>query len=92
MPRRSLCCEAFLKVTLFPVFACEGQQGDVTGTLDSGGHFTLVFCARTGLAAWTDLTVIRDKALEKIYFFIIDRLLFIRTKLAELRTRVKAAL
>jgi len=77
MPRRHLCSEAFLKVAFFPVFAREGQQGDVPCALDGGSHFSLVFCACTGLAARTDLSVICDKTLEKVYLFVIDRLLFI---------------
>ena len=70
---------------LFPIFASKRQQGDVTGTLDGGGHLALVPGTCTGLAAWTDLAIIRDIALEKFYVFIVYDLLFIRAKQTELR-------
>jgi hypothetical protein len=78
-------------MSLFPVFACEGQQGDVTGAFDGGSHLTLVLCTIASLAARTNFSIVRDKALEKVCFFIIDGLLFIRAELAELWARVKAA-
>lgn len=80
-----------LEVALFPVFARERQQSDVAGALDGGGQLTLVLCTCAGLAARTDLTVVRDVTFEKVYLFIIDCQLFVRAKLTELRTRVKAA-
>lgn len=66
-----------LKVALFPIFAGERQQGNVAGALDGGSHFTLVFGACAGLAAGTNLAVIRDISLEKVYLFIVDTQFFI---------------
>jgi len=75
---------------LFPVFARKRQQGNMTGPFDGSGYFTLMLCACTGLAAWTNLAVIRDIAFEKLYVFIVNDLLFIRAKLTELWAGVKA--
>ena len=85
MPRFLLCHGVGLIVTLFPVFARERQQGDMTGTLDGTGHFPLMFCACAGLSARTNFAIVRDEALEKIYLFIVYYQLFVRAELAELR-------
>jgi hypothetical protein len=68
---------------LFPVFARKWQQGNVTGSFDSSGHFTLVFCACAGLTARTNLAVIGNVAFEKFCVLVIYDLLFIRAKLTE---------
>ena len=66
-----------LKVALFPIFAGERQQGDMARALDGGSHLALVFGTGAGLPAGTDLAIVCDISLKKIYLLIVDSQFFI---------------
>ena len=59
-------------MTFFPVFACEGQQGDMTGTLDSTCHLALVLGTCAGLTTRADLASISDELLQAIDLLVGD--------------------
>ena len=73
-------------------FPVEGKQGDVPGAFDRRGKLTLVLGASSGLAAWTDLTVIGDKPAENFDQFIIDGGRFISAELAFPRANEETSL
>ena len=64
----------FLGLTshLVHVSTGEWQQGNLAGLLNSGGNDALMFGARTGLAARTDIAFISDIFSEKVGFFVVD--------------------
>jgi hypothetical protein len=77
---------------LFQVFACEGEQGNMTGLLHGRGHHALVSGAGASLATWADLAIFSDIFPEQVSFFIIYDQCFICTKLTKFRLCKEAAL
>jgi hypothetical protein len=54
----------------------------VAGAFDGFGHLALMAGTRPGLAAGADLSAVRDQTAEHVHVLIIDRLVFLGTKLA----------
>ena len=77
---------------LFQVFACEGEQGNMTGLLHGRGHHALVSGTGASLATWADLAIFSDIFPEQVSFFIIYDQCFICTKLTKFRLCKEAAL
>lgn len=58
---------------VFDAFACEGEQGNVTGLFDCRGDDALVPCAGACLAARSDFAVLSDVLPEQVCFFVVNR-------------------
>ena len=75
----------------FQVFACEGEQSNMTSLLHCRSHNTLMSCAGAGLAAWTDLAIFGDILPEQVSFFVVNNESLIRTKLTKFGLGKEAA-
>jgi len=76
---------------LFQVFACEGEQSNMTGLLHGCRHNALMSGAGASLAAWADLAIFSDIFPEQVSFFVINDQCFICTKLTKFRLCKEAA-
>src|SRR5688572_14662781 len=58
---------------LFQVFACEGEQGNMTGLLHCRSHNALMSCTGAGLATWADLAIFSHILPEQVSFFVVNQ-------------------
>jgi hypothetical protein len=73
-----------LGTTIVQWLAAERQKCHVAGLLDCGRYHTLVFRARAGLAAWSDLAFFGYILAEQVGLFVINDQQLIRAKLTKL--------
>jgi hypothetical protein len=67
-----------------------GKQRNVAGTLNGPSQLALMSGACAGLAAWSDLAIIRDKSAQDIRQFVINGHMLISTELADFGTGIIA--
>jgi hypothetical protein len=65
----------------------EGQQRDVTSSLDRDRQLALVLGAYAGLPTGANLAAVADKTLEQANVLVIDRLATLATELTNLAAR-----
>jgi len=73
------------------LLAGEGHQGNVARLFDGLGYYTLMFCARAGLAPWADVAFLGNIFSEKVGLLVVNRQSFICAELTKFGLGKEAA-